>query len=258
MLSDETQTKTIAAAVRPKRHVRTDVGNISLSVVVPVFNEAATLEPAMTAFTAAQLEVPFEIVCVDEGSTDGSLDILRRFESDQVTVIESEKNGGKGAAVRKGFEQATGDYILIQDADLEYSPDDWSTLLRPILRGDTDVVYGSRFLGNRSGMKLHSYVANRFLTLLTKVMFGSSITDMETCFKLIKTDVIRSLPLTANRFDFEPQVTAFLLQEGHRIVEVPITYEGRDKSEGKKIGFRDGVEAVAMLIRCFTEGRKRR
>ena len=107
-------------------------------------------------------------------------------------------------------------------------------------------------------MKLHSYIANRFLTMLTKVLFGSSITDMETCFKLVKTDVIRSLPLTADRFDFEPQVTAFLLQKGHRIVEVPITYEGRDKSEGKKIGFRDGVEAVAMLLRCFVAGRKNR
>ena len=257
MLSDQVQSS-ISAPNRPGADTSDDLGTISLSVVVPVFNEAATLEAAMRAFTEAQLNIPFEIVCVDDGSTDGSLEILRRFASDRVTVVESEVNGGKGAAVRKGFEQANGDYVLIQDADLEYSPDDWSALLQPILRGDTDVVYGSRFLGRRTGMKLHSYIANRFLTLLTKVMFGSSITDMETCFKLVKTDVLRSLPLTANRFDFEPQVTAFLLQEGHRIVEVPISYEGRDKSEGKKIGFRDGVEAVSMLIRCFIEGRKRR
>ncbi len=240
------------------KDLATNIPTASLSVVIPVYNEAATLVPAMEAFIAAELDVPFEIICVDDGSTDDSLEILRQFESDRITVVASEQNGGKGAAVRKGFERATGDYVLIQDADLEYSPDDWPALLQPVLRGDTDVVYGSRFLGRRSGMKLHSYVANRFLTLLTKVMFGSSITDMETCFKLVKTDVLRSLPLTANRFDFEPQVTAFLLQEGHRIVEVPITYEGRDKSEGKKIGFRDGIEAVTMLARCFIQGRKRR
>ncbi|MGI9610866.1 MAG: glycosyltransferase family 2 protein [Acidimicrobiia bacterium] len=224
---------------------------VTLSIVVPVFNEAATLASAMQAFRTMKVDVPFEIIAVDDGSTDGSLEILQAFADDQVTVISSAANGGKGAALRKGFERASGDYILIQDADLEYDPSDWPALLTPVLRDGARVVYGSRFLGDRSGMKFHSYLANRALTLLTKVLFGSSITDMETCFKLVDAELLRSLPLTAERFDFEPQVTAFLLRRGERIVEVPITYHGRDKAAGKKIGFRDGIEAVMMLLRCY-------
>ena len=132
----------------------------------------------------------------------------------RVIVIESQSNAGKGAALRKGFARATGDYVLIHDADLEYDPADWPALMEPILRGDTRVVFGSRFLGNRSGMKLHSYIANRTLTLLTKVLFGSGITDMETCYKLLDRKLLEELPLTADRFDFEPQITAMLLQRG--------------------------------------------
>lgn len=227
-----------------------ELSTVSLSVVVPVFNEEDTLAEAMRTFCDAAVSVPFEIICVDDGSTDSSLEILNSFADDRITVVASARNEGKGAALRKGFERATGDYILIQDADLEYSPDDWEALLRPVLRGDTEVVYGSRFLGNRTGMKVHSYLANRFLTLLTKILFGSSITDMETCFKLVRADILRDLPLNADRFDFEPQVTALLLKSGLRIVEVPIDYQGRDKDAGKKIGFRDGIEAIAMLFRC--------
>lgn len=224
---------------------------ISLTIVVPVYNEAATVRQAVEAFCAVELSVPFEIICVDDGSTDASLDILRSLADDRITVVASETNTGKGSALRKGFARATGDYILIQDADLEYSPSDWESLLQPILRGDSRVVYGSRFLGKRTGMKFHSYLANRALTVMTKILFGSGITDMETCFKLIEADLLRSLPLTADRFDFEPEVTAQLLRRGEKIIEVPITYVGRDKATGKKIGFRDGLEAVAMLLRCF-------
>lgn len=227
-----------------------ELSTVSLSVVVPVFNEEDTLAEAMRTFCDADVPVPFEIICVDDGSTDSSLEILNSFADDRITVVASGRNEGKGAALRRGFERASGDYILIQDADLEYSPDDWEALLRPVLRGDTEVVYGSRFLGNRTGMKLHSYLANRFLTLLTKILFGSGITDMETCFKLVRADILRGLPLNADRFDFEPQVTALLLRRGLRIVEVPIDYQGRDKDAGKKIGFRDGMEAIAMLFRC--------
>ncbi len=227
-----------------------ELSTVSLSVVVPVFNEEDTLAEAMRTFCDAAVPVPFEIICVDDGSTDSSLEILNSFADDRITVVASGRNEGKGAALRRGFERASGDYILIQDADLEYSPDDWEALLRPVLRGDTEVVYGSRFLGNRTGMKLHSYLANRFLTLLTKILFGSAITDMETCFKLVRADILRGLPLNADRFDFEPQVTALLLRRGLRIVEVPIDYQGRDKDAGKKIGFRDGMEAIAMLFRC--------
>ncbi len=237
----------VAKRLRPAESTET----VSLSVVVPVYNEAATLASAMQTFRTMQLEIPFEIIAVDDGSTDGSLEILEAFADDQVIVISSDVNGGKGAALRKGFERASGDYILIQDADLEYDPADWPAMLTPVLRGGARVVYGSRFLGDRSGMKLHSYIANRALTLLTKVLFGSGITDMETCFKLVEADLLRSLPLSANRFDFEPQVTAMLLRRNERIVEVPISYAGRDKAAGKKIGFRDGVEAVAMLLRCY-------
>ncbi len=228
-----------------------EVATASLSIIVPIFNEAATLQEALDAFCSVELDIPYEIICVDDGSTDSSLEILTSFGDSRVSVVSAGSNCGKGAALRLGFERARGDYVLIQDADLEYSPDDWGALLNPVLRGDSRVVYGSRFLGPRSGMKLHSYLANRALTLLTKVLFGSGLTDMETCFKLIETDLLRSLPLTADRFDFEPQVTAMLLQRGERIVEVPVRYCGRNRAAGKKIGVRDGIEAVDMLLRCY-------
>ncbi len=222
----------------------------TLSIVVPIYNEEATLRQALEAFCSIDLEIPYEIICVDDGSEDSSVEILRQYEDRRVVVVESEVNAGKGAALRKGFERASGDFILIQDADLEYDPAEWHLLLQPALRGDSRVVYGSRFLGKRTGMKLHSYLANRFLTLLTKVIFGSGITDMETCYKLFDRDLLLSLPLTADAFDFEPQVTALVLKRGERIVEVPISYHGRDKAAGKKIGFRDGVDAIKMLLRC--------
>lgn len=230
---------------------RADLRTGVLSVVMPVYNEAATLEEALREIASVEMPLSVEIICVDDGSTDDSLEILKKCDDPRVIVLESESNAGKGAALRRGFASATGDYVLIHDADLEYDPSDWPALMEPILRGDTRVVFGSRFLGNRSGMKLHSYIANRTLTLLTKVLFGSGITDMETCFKLVETDLLRELPLTADRFDFEPQITAMLLQRGERIVEVPISYNGRDKAAGKKIGFRDGLEAVRMLVRCY-------
>lgn len=224
-----------------------------LSVIVPVYNEADTLSDALKTFLQVDLPTELEIICVDDGSTDASLEILSGFQDPRLRVITSDTNRGKGAALRLGFLEAGGDFVLVQDADLEYDPRDWPELLAPVLRGDTRVVYGSRFLGNRQGMKTHSYLANRFLTLMTKVLFGSGITDMETCYKLIDAGLLAELPLTADRFDFEPQVTALLLRRGERIVEVPISYDGRDKSEGKKIGFRDGVDAIRMLIRCWRE-----
>lgn len=229
----------------------TGIDTFTLSVIVPVYNEERTLRQALDELTSVEIPCRLELICIDDGSTDRSLEILLAEKDPRIIVLGSESNAGKGAALRKGFARATGDYILIHDADLEYDPNDWKALIEPVLRGDSRVVFGSRFLGQRTGMKFHSYLANRFLTMLTKVMFGSGITDVETCSKLIETDLLRSLPLDADRFNFEPQIAALLLRRGERILEVPISYRGRDKSAGKKIGFRDGIEAVAMLWTCW-------
>ncbi len=221
-----------------------------LSVVMPVYNEHATLETILKRVEDTKLAE--EIILVDDGSTDGTRDLLPDLASrfPHVRVILHEKNQGKGAAVRTGIAAAQGELILIQDADLEYDPRDYPVLLAPIDEGIADVVYGSRFLGapRRVAMFWHM-VANKLLTLMTNVLFNSILTDMETGYKLFKREVIQELPLNAKRFDFEPEVTAKLLKRKVRIYEVPIRFNPREYSDGKKIGLADAFEAIFTLIK---------
>ena len=186
---------------------------------------------------------------VDDGSTDGTRQLLAQERSPDTKVVMHKVNQGKGAAIRTGLKHATGEYVLIQDADLEYDPADYELLLRPILRGKATVVYGSRFLGEHKAMLFWHSVGNRLLTLTTNILYDSTLTDMETCYKLIPTDLIRRIPLRARRFDFEPEITAKILKRGHRIYEVPISYAGREPHEGKKISWRDGFPALLSLFR---------
>lgn len=220
-----------------------------LSVIIPVYNEAATIERVLQRVA----EAPFgkEVLVVDDASTDGTRDILRRHEGrDGVRVLWQERNLGKGAALRRAIPETRGDVVLFQDADLEYDPRDYARLLEPIQRFGADAVYGSRFLGPHRVFLFWHYLGNRLLTLLTNVLFDTHLTDMETGAKAFRGDVLRSLRLTAERFDIEPEVTARLFQRGHRVFEVPIAYSGRNYSEGKKIGWRDGAQALLRLLRC--------
>lgn len=223
---------------------------MKLSVVMPVFNEVATLEPILQQVEAVNLAD--EIVLVDDGSTDGTRELFPALEQrySNLRIILHETNQGKGAAVRTGIRSAKGELILIQDADLEYDPRDYQLLLDPIERGKADVVYGSRFLGapRRVAMFWHM-VANKLLTLMTNLLYNSILTDMETGYKLFKREIIQDIPLRSRRFDFEPEVTAKLLKRKIRIFEVPITFNPREYSEGKKIGLKDAFEAVWTLIK---------
>jgi glycosyltransferase involved in cell wall biosynthesis len=222
-----------------------------LSIIVPVYNEVATSRAVIDRLLAVPLPVSREIVVVDDGSTDGTGEALDAAVRERlpITVLHSEHNGGKGSAVRFGLQQARGSIVAIQDADLELDPRQLSALVEPILSGSADVVYGSRFLRGRGRAPLAGYVANRFLTAMTNVLFGSSLTDMETCYKVMRLDVARSLELTANRFDIEPEITARLLRRGHRIQEVPVVFDARSRAEGKKINWRDGIHAIKVLVR---------
>jgi glycosyltransferase involved in cell wall biosynthesis len=222
---------------------------MNLSIVIPVYNEVGNIKIILKRVQAQKLAS--EIIVVDDGSTDGTRDVLRELDgSSNVRVILHEKNQGKGAAVVTGFKAARGDILLIQDADLEYDPRDYPHLLQPIEEEIADVVYGSRFLGGprRVAMFWHM-VANKLLTTMTNILYDTILTDMETGYKVFRREVIEGMKIKAKRFDFEPEVTAKVLKRHYRIFEVPITFNPRDYSEGKKIKLRDAFEAVWTLLK---------
>jgi len=220
-----------------------------LSVIVPVYNERNTVAEIVRQMRAVELPLDREVVIVDDGSTDGTRDILKQLADSTVRVVLHPANQGKGAAVRTGLAQVTGDLVLIQDADLEYDPEDWPKLLAPALKGRAQVVYGSRFTGERRNMLFLHWVGNRLLSLCTNVLYNTTLSDMETCYKLFDRELIASINLRASGFDFEPEVTAKVLRRGVRIYEVPISYSGREFDEGKKITWRDGIVALRTLIK---------
>jgi glycosyltransferase involved in cell wall biosynthesis len=221
----------------------------TLSVIVPVFNERSTVAEIVRRMRAVELPVDREIVVVDDGSDDGTADVLTQLRDSTVRVVKHARNRGKGAAIRTGLESSSGDLVLVQDADLEYDPDDWPRLLAPVLKGRARVVYGSRFTGERRNMLFLHWVGNRFLSLVTNVLYNSTLSDMETCYKLFDRRVLDGVRLHADRFDFEPEFTAKVLRRGIRIYEVPISYAGREPSEGKKITWHDGVTALWTLVK---------
>ncbi len=221
----------------------------TLTVLMPVFNEQATLAEIIRRVRQVDVGLTLELIIVDDGSSDGTNKILRTLEDSTVRVIAHEKNQGKGAALRTGLAHANGDIVVIQDADLEYDPEDWPALLAPILKGKASVVYGSRFTGQRKNMLPLHWAGNRLLSLVTNVLYSSTLSDMETCYKAFDRRVLKDLTVVSNRFDFEPEITAKVLRRGYRIYEVPISYAGREFDEGKKITWRDGVGALKALVK---------
>src|SRR5580704_2961262 len=224
---------------------------MKLSVVMPVFNERATLRQVVDRVLAVPLEL--EILCVDDGSSDGSREILAELQRQhpQLKVFLQPRNLGKGAALRRGIQEASGDFVIIQDADLEYDPLDYPLLLAPLAQGKADVVYGSRFLGAAPHRVLYFWhsVGNRLLTLLSNCLTNINLTDMETCYKVFRREIIQSIPIEEDRFGFEPEITVKLAKRRLRIYEVGISYSGRTYEEGKKIGWKDGVRAVWCLLK---------
>ena len=221
----------------------------TLSVIVPVYNERSTVAEIVRRVRAVEVPLVVDVVVVNDGSTDGTDKVLAAIEDSTVRVINHEVNQGKGAAIRTGLANAHGDLVLVQDADLEYDPGDWPDLLAPVLKHKSYVVYGSRFTGQRKNMMPLHWAGNRFLSLVTNVLYSSTLSDMETCYKLFDRRVLEGITIVSNRFDFEPEITAKVLRRGFRIYEVPISYAGREADEGKKITWRDGFGALKALVR---------
>lgn len=219
---------------------------MKLSVIVPVFNERATVQKLLDRLLKEKSV--FEVIVVDDGSHDGTANVLKKLRHRKLQVF-TKKNGGKGSAVRLGLKKILGDFVLIQDADLEYNPEEIPALLDPIRKGYTQVVYGSRFLGAHNNLLYWHRKGNDFLNFLVNVLYNTTLTDMETCYKVMPTKLLRELSLASSAFDIEPEITCKLLRRGVRIFEVPITYVGRDFSQGKKITWRDGLDALKIILR---------
>jgi glycosyltransferase involved in cell wall biosynthesis len=224
---------------------------MKLSVVMPIYNEQKTLREVVGRVLAVPIEI--ELICVDDGSRDGSRDLLAELANEfrQMRVFLQPKNMGKGAALRRGIQEATGDYVIVQDADLEYDPGDYPALLEPLLQGKADVVYGSRFLGAAPHRVLYFWhsIGNKVLTLISNALTNLNLTDMETCYKVFRREVIQTIPIEEDRFGFEPEITVKVAKRRLRIYEVGISYWGRTYEEGKKIGWRDGFRALWCLVK---------
>jgi len=224
-----------------------------LSVVMPVYNELATVEEIIRRVVALPMRV--ELIVVDDVSTDGTSELLERLRTELgFTLLQQPRNAGKGAALRRGFAAVSGDLVVVQDADLEYHPEEYPLMTNLITSGRADVVYGSRFLGTHRVFLLTHYLGNRLLTFITNVLYNTMLTDMETCYKVMRTDVLHSFDLKSNGFGIEPEITAKVFKRRYKVYEVPISYDGRGYDEGKKITWRDGVVALWVLLKYrFTE-----